>query len=252
MLKTFIELALLVLTLAGCDLRTISTPAATADPQWQRIEAGLHWRILTPNDDASAQMAVVRIDPQRFRFQALYRPGDALSLADWRAQAPDASLIINANFFDDSERVLGLLVSDGQAHGPAYRQRGGSFLVRGEEAAVIANRGAALPTNLDQAVQGFPLLVDSGAPAYFDSRGAERNRRTVIAQDSRGNILIMVAPYFGLSLAKLSAYLTSVDLGIVTAFNLDGGGSTMLTLPGADYRQPSFDAVPAVLAVFPR
>lgn len=41
----------------------------------------------------------------------------------------------------------------------------------------------------------------------------------------------------------------------MNAFNLDGGGSTMLFLaaPGEpEYSLPSFDPVPAVLAVYPR
>ena len=74
----------------------------------------------------------------------------------------------------------------------------------------------------------------------------------MIAEDRQGNILIMVSPFLGLSLADLSAYLPTTDLDIQTAFNLDGGGSTMLALPAMDYFQPAFDAVPAILTVYPR
>ena len=49
--------------------------------------------------------------------------------------------------------------------------------------------------------------------------------------------------------------LVAGDLNLVNAVNLDGGGSTLLTLtlPGQPtYFIPSFDPVPTVLAVYPR
>ena len=101
-------------------------------------------------------------------------------------------------------------------------------------------------------MQGFPLLVKDGKQAYFASASEERTRRTLIATDKRGNILILVSPFLGLSLMDLSAYLPKTDLEIDSAFNLDGGGSTMIALPGADYFQPSLDPLPTILAVYPR
>ena len=63
----------------------------------------------------------------------------------------------------------------------------------------------------------------------------------------------MVAPFLGLSLADLSAYLPKTDLGIDTAFNLDGGGSTMISLPGADYLSAVVGLrLPTILAAYPR
>ena len=109
-----------------------------------------------------------------------------------------------------------------------------------------------IDSSVEQAAQGFPLLVNQGEPAYFSSTSGQRNRRAIIAEDDSGNILILVSPLLGLSLRDLSAYLPTAGLDIVTAVNLDGGGSTMLALPAADYFQPSFDTVPAILAVYPR
>ena len=74
----------------------------------------------------------------------------------------------------------------------------------------------------------------------------------MIGIDRSGNVLIMVAPFLGLSLADLSAYLPKTDLDIDAAINLDGGGSTMIALPGADYFQPSLEPVPVILAVYRR
>lgn len=245
-------LAVLLAFLAGCSLIDLPVPFAPSPSPWRQVAPGLQVRTMTPLNDASAQLLVARIDPSQYRFRAIYEPGEARSLAGWRAQEPDARLIVNANYFDSARRAVGLVVSDGHAHGQAYRQRGGTFLVRNGEAAVVANHADPQLQPSEQAVQGYPLLVENGKQAFTDPRGAERNRRSIIAQDSQGHILVMIAPYFGPSLQQLSAFLAASDLDIVTAFNLDGGRSTMLALPDADIAQPALQAVPAILAVYKR
>ena len=246
----FLLLAALLTCLAGCGL--VDLPLAADVAPWQTVAPGLQVRTMQPHNDASAQLVIARIDPEQYRFRAIYRPGAAQSLAAWQAQEPEASLIVNANYFDSARRALGLVVSDGRAYGQAFRQRGGSFLVGEGEAAVVANHAGRQRPPSEQAVQGYPLLVENGEQAYANPRGGERNRRSVIAQDSQGRILIIVAPFLGPSLAQLSAYLAAADLDIVTAFNLDGGRSTMLAIPAADYMLPSLQAVPTILAVYKR
>lgn len=246
------------LALIGCSLRTPSAPTQapppTAESDWQSLADGMEWRTLLPNGDELAQIVVIRIDPGRFRFRAIYREGAPQSLADWRKIEPDASLIINANFFDRDHRVLGTVVSDGIRHGSAYSDRGGLFVLRDGSPTVTSTLSpqAQIDSSVEQAVQGFPLLMQQGQQAFFGSSNGERNRRTIIAADDSGRILILITPFLGLSLHDLSAYLPTIGLDIVTAVNLDGGGSTMLALPAADYFLPSFDAVPTILAVYPR
>lgn len=231
-------------------------PQATPPPTsaWRTIAPGLEWTTLSPDGDDLAQLIVIRINPQLVQFRAHYSPGAPRGLSEWRAQAATASVIINANFFDEAHRVLGAVVSDGVLSGRAYRNRGGAFLVRGGLASVVANRGRQLniEAGAEQLIQGFPLLVEGGQSAYFNTSGNQRTRRTLIAEDTAGRILILVSPFLGLSLADLSAYLPGADLAIVTAVNLDGGGSTMIALPEINFAQPSFDPVPAVLAVYRR
>ncbi len=246
--------------LGACNLPAELLPALTALPaatpvsKWETIAVGLEWRTLRPDGGDSSQLVALRIDPRHYRFRAIYHAGAPKSLAGWLELEPNASIIINANFYDQANRALGAVVSDGRLSGSAYHNRGGTFLVRNGAASVIGFRAVPPPidTTVDQAIQGFPLLVFNGEQAYFGSSAGERNRRTVIAEDADGKILILTAPYFGPSLQDLSAYLPSTDLNIVTAVNLDGGGSTMIAIPAADYYQPSFDAVPTVLAVYPR
>lgn len=228
------------------------TPEAPTDT-WETIADGLAMRTYIPDDAEMLQLTVIRIDPAHYRFRALYRAGDPLTIAGWQNAEPQARVIINANFFSIDNTVLGLLVSDGQVFGESYRDRGGTFLVQDGIPSIRGNVSQPYQGEpLEQAVQAFPMLVENGQATFFNSGGDERTRRTVIAQDADGNILVMATPFLGQTLADLSAYLPTTDMNIVNAFNLDGGGSTMMAVPEADFLLPSFDAVPAVLAVYPR
>ena len=248
--------------LSACSLPDMLPPtplarvesAARPQSDWQTLAAGLEWRTYLPDNSEIAQLNVLRINPALYRFRAVYRDREPLGLAAWRQLEPNAAAIINAGFFDTSSRALGLVISDGERYGTAYQDRGGTFAVQDGRPTVRANRSQPYLAGeaLEQAVQGFPLLVEKGEPTYFNRSTARRTRRTVIAEDKNGSILLMVSPFLGLSLADLSAYLPTTDLNIETAFNLDGGGSTMMAVPDIPYSQPSFDPVPTILALYPR
>lgn len=242
---------------------TTSAPSATALPTtppptltpaanvWQPLQPGLDWRSERLPDDASTAITLLRLDPTLWRFRVHYRPGEPLTLTQWQAALPDAAVIVNANFYTPDNTVTGLLVADGVAHGFAYTDRGGTFAVQ-EDAVVIVSNIAQPYTGQpwDQAIQGFPMLVQGGQQTFF--RGDDSTRRSAIAIDARGRVIVLATPGFGLPLSALSAYLAGSDLGVVAAFNLDGGGSTMLAAPEPVRRIPSFDPVPAVLAVYRR
>lgn len=218
---------------------------------WEEIDTGLSWRTITPENNTFAQMRVLKIDPQQYDFRAVYQPQNPLTLSEWQAQLPDAIAIINANFFDPNNQALGIVVSDGLRHGIPFRNTGGTFVVENGEPIIYSNQPQPYNgNNIQQAIEGFPMLVQNGQAAYFDNRQSRATRRTLIAKDTQGNVLIMATPFLGLSLAELSAYLPTTDLNIVTALNLDGGGSTMMSVQPEDYAITSFDPVPTVLAIY--
>ena len=248
--------------LTGCNLAPFSAqvaPTATAtvvpsNPEtadWQTLASGLEER--TYRTEEGFVFEAVRIDPTQYTFRAHYRPGEPLKMNAWRDLLPDAALIVNANFFAVDNTIQGLLISDGVAYGRSYTNRGGTFFVANDEVGIRSNiqqpyQGEAY----EQAIQAFPMLVFNGLPAYHNSRAVRPSRRTIIGQDEQGRIILMVTPGFGPGLFALSQYLPTTDIDFVHAFNLDGGGSTMLYRSADDYTLPSFDPVPAVLAVYPR
>ncbi|MDX2162757.1 MAG: phosphodiester glycosidase family protein [bacterium] len=253
--------------LSGCiqpTINPITTPpasettagAVTDSAEWVALAPGLERRTLQPGGNYTlTQFLVVRIDPAYFTFRAHYRPGEPLTISGWRDALAGAAVIVNANFFDAQGQALGLLVSDGQVFGTAYTDRGGFFTVQDGQVRVRSTllepyRGEAL----EQAVQAFPMLVSGGAAAYTTPRPDRASRRTAIGQDQAGRVLIVVSSsLIGMRLTEFSTFLAASDLALVEAFNLDGGGSTMLHIDSGEALQvPSFDAVPAVLAVYPR
>lgn len=233
---------------------TPTSVAPTLDTTaWQIIAEGLEQRVYIPNNTELAQMVVFRIDPTIYRFRAVYRAGKPLSITEWARIEPDAVAIINANFFDSQNNVLGLLVSDGIVYGQSYQDRGGTFFIQNGVPNIQTFRNQSFQRDtLEQAVQAFPVLVENGQQAYFNTASSRLSRRTIIGEDAEGNILIMVTPLLGLSLVDLSAYLPTTDLNIVNAFNLDGGGSTMMAVPSINFTLTSFDRVPSILAIYLR
>lgn len=246
--------------LSGCTLGAppTATPLPTIDPTnagWETLAPGLERRLLQPSGDAGlTQLLVLRVDPTLYAFRAHYRPGDPLTLAGWRETLTGAVAFINANFFDTARHALGLVVVDGAAYGQSFVNRGGMLEVRGSYPRVrslIAEPYAG--EALEQAVQGFPVLVADGQQAFTNPQGDRASRRTVVGQDTYGRILLINTPsLFGIRLVDLSAYLPTTDLNLVTAVNLDGGGSTLMWIAASPYQVYSFDPVPAILAVYPR
>lgn len=247
-------------TLSTAQVAQVITPtdppqvaaSPTADYEtWQMIAPGLEQRIYIPEDTEILAMVALRIDPTQYQFRVHYTPGDASSLTEWLDQLPEPVALVNANFFDPQNNALGLLVSDGQVFGSSYRDRGGTFGILNGMPTVRSNIAQPYADEpYEQAIQAFPMLVLNGAQAYTNSRDTRRSRRTVIGQDAQGRIILMATPGLGLSLYELSEYLPTTDLGLVNAFNLDGGGSTMMWIADSDTRIFSFDPVPAVLAVY--
>jgi exopolysaccharide biosynthesis protein len=253
------------LTLVGCNLlsapiatppppvsptETLPTSQPQVEPGWEAVIPGIERRIMTPDGlGAFSQVIIHRFDPSVITFRA-HLAEQSLRLGEWRNALPEAVAIINANFFDPEGRILGLLVSDGTPYGQSFVSRGGMFSVadgppRIQSLVNVPYAGEALQS----AVQAFPMLVIDRQPVRQNPAADRTSRRTVVAQDSQGRIIWFSTPLIGMTLDEMALFLSqSVELDIVQALNLDGGGSTMLYAEGADL--PSFDPVPAVLAAY--
>jgi uncharacterized protein YigE (DUF2233 family) len=252
-----------LLMLFGCtlirvtDTVTLPPPATpTAVSDWCFIAPGIERRDIDVrlNGGRAARAVVVRLDPALVTFRVYYSPDDPHTISAWRDGLPQAAVILNAGFFDETRRALGLVVSDGQAFGQSFVGFGGMFQVSAAGVRVRSLVGEPYRGEpLIQAVQAFPMLIEAGGVLAPQGDGFDqRARRTVIAEDGQGRILVIVIPYDMVSLADVQSWLITSDLNLYIALGLDGGKSSglVINVPGYGETFPNLDEVPSVIAVY--
>ncbi|NJO06681.1 MAG: phosphodiester glycosidase family protein [Chloroflexaceae bacterium] len=144
-----------------------------------------------------------------------------------------------------------MVIQDGVPSGSSYEGQGGMFAI--DVAGVLSLRHLAdQPYRPDEplleALQGWPMLVKPGSVlAYINPADSERARRSVIALDQAGRVLLIIAPTSDFTLQGLAQWLLMSDLAISSALNLDGGSSSGFCLNTPAYRE-RIDAFCAVAA----
>lgn len=141
---------------------------------------------------------------------------------------PANGAAINAGFFDDDVKPLGLLVIDGKKRQDFLRQPSYStFLLRRGKAEIVPSAEASL-CGVTQAIECKPRLVIAGQIPHFKPQLA--TPRSAVGIDTQGRI-ILAATRDALTLEQWAACLRDT-LGCPTALNLDGGPSTQLAVRG--------------------
>lgn len=198
---------------------------------------------------------MVRLDPTAIKVRVAYAPDRPLMLRGWVAQQRPLAAI-NGGFFAEGYHSTALVISDGTAHESSYEGFGGMLAVS-PEGTISLRALADEPYNpneaLAQAVQSFPMLVQPGGrPAQIDDSG-ERARRSAVAQDHAGHLLLIACPTSRFTLTDLATWLANSDLEIDRALNLDGGSSTGLYLSDGthDLLIDSFGPLPTVILIEP-
>ena len=232
-------------------------PSATPEPRdtgWRLIAPGIEWRRLWTEVNAEQErLSLVRLDPDQVRLRVLYQPVTPRQVSQWAADLPTALVVVNASYFSADNHVTGLVVSDGVPWGHSYDDFAGMLAVD-NDGHVTLRWLRTWPFNpqeiLAQAVQSFPVLVKPGGQMGFPPNADEgqRSRRTVVAQDKSGRIVLLVSPGFRYSLHELAVWLTESDLELDVAMNLDGGTSTGLWIREFETIDSSIP-IPAVIVV---
>ena len=230
--------------LAGCSfaepLPTVTvTPTITSLPtqtptpkssDWRQLQPGLERRVLEIDIEGqfTEPLYILRLSPEYFQFGVAYDP-EGLTLEAWQAQS-GALIVVNGGYYrldNDIFIPTGLTIIAGVPMGTSYGDFGGMFAINenGPKLRWLAQQPYDPNEVLHSALQSFPILVKPGGELGFPAVNEDNlmARRTVIAQDQSGNILLMVAPQGNLTLHQLSAFLTNTDLDLDIAVNLDGG-----------------------------
>ena len=240
--------------------RPSGTPAPIPDTGWSLVQPGLERRVIQVYKDPKQpveSLHIWRFDQNHFRMDVAFDKKPK-SLEDWQKET-DAALVVNGGYFSIENGNYfpdGLAILNGRAYGESFEGYGGMLAIRGRRAELrwLVQQPYDPDERLQAALQSFPVLVKPGGRLGF---GPEREdhvsaRRTVIAQDREGRILLIVAPQGYFTLHQLSAYLTDSDLHLDIALNLDGGGSTGLLAAKPREVIPSMVLLPFVILVYDR
>jgi exopolysaccharide biosynthesis protein len=263
-IKRFLVICLVML-LVGCDVleevAQTNENATLIDSggTWESVMSGVEYQVRTvdPTDSPAFEMHIARFDPALVAFRVVYEAGTARSYTEWQDQLPNAIAFVNGSFFTEDNYAIGLAVVDGQAYGQSLVGYGGMFQIDTNGTARVRSlvTDPYLGEPLIEALQAFPLLIETGGITASTGAGFERSsRRTVIAQDKQGRILLMTTGTIGgINFYDLQTWLLNSGLEIDTAFALDGGRSTgmyLVRVEDTPIEIPSFSEVPVVLAVY--
>lgn len=228
---------------------------AQYDDAWKPAMPGVEYMLAQAKVNAREEwLLMARLDPTQVTFRTHYDPRQPKTAREWQAQT-QAGLVINGGFFDDKNQVTGLIVADGELSGHSYRGFGGMFSVGQDGTPALRwlrDQPYRAGEDIVQAVQGFPMLVVNGERIEPMDDNGERNRRSFVAVDAQGRVLLGVTQMAQWTLTDLADYLANAEsLDVVSALNLDGGASSGLWLAGGldGVSMNSFDPVPAVISV---
>ncbi|WP_165423703.1 phosphodiester glycosidase family protein [Ktedonosporobacter rubrisoli] len=213
---------------------------------WHPLAKGVearseYWK--SPGDTADT-VTIVRLDLRYVHISVDYNPKAPKSMSDWMLQT-HALAVMNGGYFDKANRPTGLLVSDGDVVGSSYDGFGGMLSVDAQGHVSLRALGQqpydSDNERLEQATQSSPMLILNGKRGQFKANAAS-DRRSVVAVDKQGRLLLIASPGQAFSLDELADLLLASDLSIQTALNLDGGASTGLYV-NAGGKKVNIDAV---------
>ena len=213
----------------------------------------------------SSELTLIRVGLQGYRIGVIRATDFGLTRASARTLCKKAKAVacINANFFDENGKPLGLIVTRGLTLQGLHR--GGKTLTGvfqiSRQLPSIVNRTDFSAAAVVEAVQAGPRLISGGVPVVGLREDTSSNRRSGVCIDREQRVILYLlnTGFFGTSLKHLRDALISSMIGCEDALNLDGGGSAQL------YIEPSHvqtgqapidlegtDDVPLVLGVFQR
>ena len=246
---------------AATDTPAPQAPASLPNAGWQTLRPGIQFRRVSVDvGDWVDWLVLLRVDPARADFQVRYQPDTPRQVRNWQLLAgaeAGAAAMVNAGFFNQDNRITGLLISNGQVYGQTYRGFGGMFFVRDGQPFLhwLAEHPYQPDSRVTQAVQSFPMLVRAGQVIDGIPASGQRSRRTFVGVDRDGWVVFGVTTMPVWRLTALAEYLAHrSDLALDSALNLDGGASSGIWVSGIPdgLLVNSIDRVPAVIAIIPR
>lgn len=215
--------------LASLGLWCLLQMRARGDAGWQKLDNGLEMRTIQQR----AGMSVITITAIRAPASRVHIGSGGLWRAPEWAAKTGALAVVNGGYFNDQAQPLGLRVSDGKRTNPIYaRANWGVFAIRDGRAFIAHTRDYKPSPNTRQAMQCGPRLAVDGKTTDLKQQWA---RRSGVGVDARGRVVVAVSDG-ALSFddwAKL--WVDEGAMNCPNALNLDGGGSTQMSVKSKNH-----------------
>ena len=179
-------------------------------------------------------VSVMTVNPLTATFKVVYG-NPPKSISRFHNENSRALLTVNGGYWDQNYQPTDLCVASGRLIKPVntLNRHFGLFAVRRSGEVVIADlQGNPLTAadidDFDHALKSGPYLVRNGKPVALNSLTS--HIRTVLARDDTGNVLFIVNRAGTMTYSEMTAFLLHAGLGVIEAFNLDGGSSSGFAL----------------------
>jgi hypothetical protein len=245
-------------------------PQETPRPvRWEQITTDLEIAQTTVpvNPILSSELLFLRSSMQKYRVGIIqarefgWRRNTVAALGG----ASRAAVAINANFFDEQGRPLGLVISRGILSQKVHLGGGtlSGIIQSGLGGVKILSRPDFNPAGVSDAIQAGPRLLSSGVKVRGIRGSSTLSKRSGLCVDRQGRLVMFVVSsgLLGVSLEQLQDELQRPGIDCLDALNLDGGGSSQLWVNGSIQGAPNgfeeisiqaSDPVPVAFALFPK
>ena len=197
---------------------------------WQVLAPDMEMRTLSLNTSSAFSGAVeitaLRTTPEHLKILK----GETRNANQWREDGKFLA-VMNGGFFDKDGKSLGLRVSNNKKANALHDANWGVFFIRKGKAGVLHTRDFKRKydsyVNITQAVQCGPRLVVDGKTTDLKPQLA---RRTGIGIQRDGRVIIAVSNGTLTFSEWANLWADSSGLDCRDALNLDGGGSTQISI----------------------
>ena len=214
-------------------------------------------RVELNNDGVSARLTAIVFLSKAYSLRVLDSESPGHTKLDSALAGAGCIAGVNGSYFQEDYRPVGLMVADGREIQPFAKAKllAGVLAVRGARLEIVRSSKFAGSSDLRQALQCGPMLVEGGHPTT-GLNAARSARRTVVATDGHGRWALIYLT--SVTLADAAQILTTPgalgDWLPSTALNLDGGSSSGLWAAAspAPVSLPEFGHVRNYIGIVPR
>ncbi len=232
------------------------TPRLLRALEYQVLETGLDYA-LWQDPQGDTVLHLLRIDLKNFEVRPILANdfGHRASEVQNLAKSSRALAAINANFFDENKRALGLVLLKGKVHSaPQDTSWWAALLLQNHSAQIKKIQNRSQTKGFSHGIQAGPRLVVAGKPLKLKP---ETSAKSAVGLNRHG-ALFLIATDGPIEINRLAQILARPEsqggVGLVQALNLDGGSSSQFFLKAGKETRilPGLVKVPVALGVFPR